>query len=408
MRLGAMGARGGFGSAGVLGSASRPPGLPIQPNGQPFLIFADLNNGYYWFNGRRYADQATWLTAMGATAQADPPFLIPWTYGNVLTAIFEGVTQVNNAAEGELYQWDSGVDTNYIGARRQTTQVTRHQIVNATTTRIDQSLSAIGTSTAFRNCFTCGGDSGIFGFSNNGDVVTPSPAALSGTAPAGITTMRVGDRVALDRLWTNNEGQIWRFAATNVACTQAQVQAYATPSYIAWGDGDSWMVGAAGIGIGPSLAKTNKKFCKITAVGGDTLVNEVSRVQSSTSLQSLPLFFCDGDNNGYDATVANDVVRYQSASTAVGGRIVIFGPSVRANQIADQNQHSKDLNTALLAAFPNNFIDPRDVAVTLAPLSSGNIDTSLLQADGIHPTRAFADALAAAGLAKARTLGYPV
>jgi hypothetical protein len=93
MRLGAMGARGGFGSAGVLGSASIPSWVLRSATNTPAVFQRDPANSRYWFNGRSYATEAAFLTAAGGVTSSNArvfgPFVDPTNTNLVTNGTFD-------------------------------------------------------------------------------------------------------------------------------------------------------------------------------------------------------------------------------------------------------------------------------------------------------------------------------
>lgn len=167
------------------------------------------------------------------------------------------------------------------------------------------------------------------------------------------------------------------------------------PSDAVWGVGDSYMDGAAGVSL-PVTANADSRAMIETSSGGTTLAQQYAEMQLYPGLCASGVFIhWDGDANGY-TDVPTQMATYASMIALLGhNRFLIVSPLKRANKAAGDNTFTGDLQAALAAAYPANYIDAQAILATHATspgddsmVAAGQVPDSLLQADDTHLTSA--------------------
>lgn len=148
-------------------------------------------------------------------------------------------------------------------------------------------------------------------------------------------------------------------------------------------------------------------------IGGSTMTLIRDRCLAyTTPNRSIPALIHDGDPNGHETLVADEVAKYVAIDDAWIAPIVFFTPLKRENTVSD-NPYREDLRVALMAQFGANVIDTNAIAAgqatgsaaDLAALAAGYAPPSTLNADKVHPAPPLRDAIVAAAIARFNALG---
>lgn len=92
---------------------------------------------------------------------------------------------------------------------------------------------------------------------------------------------------------------------------------------------------------------------------------------------------------------------YQRIYDACAGRVVFITPCIYpAIAGTEMGDRTLALTNALVAAYTGKVVNLMELANSIVPNVGGHVDVSLLAADELHPNDLFADALAAAAVAK--------
>ena len=252
-------------------------------------------------------------------------------------------------------------------------------VTNDSAAQVSNSLGALSTSTRYHVDFSCG----------PGRVVTKigASASIADTVNSipGVGKLFIGRSAS---------GETWD--ASNDLVKRVRLYPYEyLPDDAVWAVGDSYMDGAAGISL-PVTANADSRAMIETSSGGTSLAQQYAEMQLYPGLCASGVFIhWDGDANSY-VDVATHMALYASMIALLGhSRFLIISPLKRANKAAGDNTFTGDLQAALAAAYPANYIDAQTILAARATspgddsmVAAGQVPDSLLQADDTHLTSA--------------------
>lgn len=194
-------------------------------------------------------------------------------------------------------------------------------------------------------------------------------------------------------------GKFWigrSFTGETWTGTINQVAVWASehlPRDVIWCEGDSYCAGAGGVSLTGSLQGLARPAVT-TAVAGTNLSDQLARVLGKPGLAADGVFVhWDGSAVG-NVDAATAMANYAAILASLGhSRFVIVPPVRIAINTAPNNALTTAIQTALVAAYPNNIVDAQAILashatspVDDADVAAGNVPTSLLQADNAHLT----------------------
>lgn len=351
------------------------------------ILDADFVNNRYRYAGINYSTKAAWLNAIGGS-EIGGVITFPWTDNTV--QIIAEARKHRPSADAYIYQLDDGTSNNRLFARHNNSnsQIYVGFVVSGTTFALP-AMGPYGFGTTHKTVQSCASSS-MFGTANG---VTKSFATPGNPALPTITTCRIGGS-ASGEAWS---GEIYRFTILTTPLPQSDVAlgiAKSIPTYRFYAEGDSFVDGSGGVGVGPRLGILSRKQVAWTALGGSTITNIRDRIiAASTSLKSLPTIIWDGDANSY-GTVSGYLFTYDQVISAIGhNRFVVVGPPVRAGLSSQDQIDYAAITSGLISAYGvNRVVDAMPILIAAgnpvadaAQISAGQVPASLLQ-DGVHLT----------------------
>lgn len=252
-------------------------------------------------------------------------------------------------------------------------------VTNDSAAQASISLGTFSTSTRYRVDFSCGPNRIVAKIGSSASI-----ADVAASTP-GVGKLFIGRSAS---------GETWD--ASNDLVKRVRLYPYEyLPIDAVWAVGDSYIDGAAGVSL-PVTANADGRAMIETSSGGTSLATQYAEMQLYPGLCASGVFIhWDGDANSY-VDVATHMALYASMVALLGhDRFLIISPLKRANKTAGDNTFTGDLQAALAAAYPTNYIDAQAILAAHATspgddsmVAAGQVPDSLLQADDTHLTSA--------------------
>lgn len=339
----------------------------------------------YWdnFSVREVMPMPGWTSfAVGDTAAGIPA----WTMYS------EAVTPSSLPSSGQVavpFQADANQERDRVRVYLDETGAVKLLLTNNAGVSADLTLGTTTVSTAIKvsasiSKGTNAVGSGITGSLNGANRVVNQTASL-GTP--GVSHLRYGFNATGTSAWG---GTIRRMTVLKRYQASDWVENVTAPSGSLWFEGDSYVAGAGGVVLGDKLETAVSKKVIISAEGGSTLAEIVSRILARDYLRSRTLIVWDGSANGF-IDVPTALAYYRQVATWKGNGKYLFIPSINCPNPAgvstatpsDYTLSLRALRDAMITEFGASHVC--DVLPILQTLGNGSGNDNNDIAAGLPP-----------------------